>query len=124
MRHSLKHMVCCVFSVAAAAARRWRQQQALLASSCSCGLSCCVHSAGLRRPLQTLTRRSRCCWRRASPRRAVLQEGGGEAEGEGLRTDGRTNGRSTLLHMQYTFHYDGNRVTQSRRKNLMTFMLA
>ena len=27
------------------------------------------------------------------------------------RTDGRTNGRSTLLHMQYTFHYDGNRVT-------------
>ena len=44
----------------------------------------------------------------------VLQEGG-EEEGEGRRlwTDGRTNGRSTLLHMQYTFHYDGNRVNQA-----------
>ena len=45
----------------------------------------------------------------------VLQEGGEEEEGEGRRlwTDGRTNGRSTLLHMQYTFHYDGNRVNQA-----------
>ena len=45
----------------------------------------------------------------------VLQEGGEEEEGEGRRlwTDGRTNGSSTLLHMQYTFHYDGNRVNQA-----------
>ena len=74
-----------------AAAQRWRQQQALLASSCSCGLSCCVHSAGLRRPLQTLTRRSRCCWRRAAPRRATRRRRGGGGRGT---TNGRTDERT------------------------------
>ena len=29
------------------------------------------------------------------------------------RTDEQTNRRSTLLHMQYTFHYDGNRLNQA-----------
>ena len=47
------------------------------------------------------------------------QEGGGGGE------DGRGGRRRTtllLLHMQYTFHYDGNRVAQNVENGQMKFL--
>ena len=60
-------------------------------------------------PLLLAPRRAAPCYKKEEGRRRARDY---------ERTDGRTNGRSTLLHMQYTFHYDGNRVTQARKKTL------